>query len=131
MLQLDGMGTTLGEEFAKALAAKDFDRIATLLHPQVDFRGMTPGRSWEASSPQQVVDGVLRFWFEEHDRIDELLSIETGRLSDRDRVGYRFAVSNKDGKFITEQQAYYDVKDGAITWMRVLCSGWRPRETDS
>jgi ketosteroid isomerase-like protein len=29
--------TTLGEQFARALAAKDFDRVADLLHPDVDF----------------------------------------------------------------------------------------------
>ena len=55
--------TTLGEQFARALAAKDFGRVAELL--QVD----------------------------------------------RDRVAWRFAVSTPDGR---------------ISWMRVLCSGFRP-----
>jgi hypothetical protein len=31
--------TTLGADFARALAAKDFDRIRDLVHPEVDFRG--------------------------------------------------------------------------------------------
>jgi hypothetical protein len=30
--------TTLGERFARALAAKDFGRVRGLLHPEVDFR---------------------------------------------------------------------------------------------
>ena len=39
--------TTVGEQFARALAAKDFGRVAELLHPEIDFRGMTPRRFWE------------------------------------------------------------------------------------
>ena len=59
--------TTVGEQFAQALAAKDFDRVA-----------------------------------------------------------WRFAVSTPDGPHLVEQQAYYSVTDGRISWMRVLCSGFRP-----
>jgi hypothetical protein len=65
--------TTVGEQFARALAAKDF-----------------------------------------------------GRVADRDRVGWRFAVSTPDGPHLVEQQAYYSTPDGRISWMRVLCSGFRP-----
>ena len=66
--------TTLDEQFAPALAAKDFVRVTELLHPEVAFRGMTPGRFWEATGPAQVVD--------------------------------------------------------EISWMRVLCSGFRPAPPD-
>ena len=48
---------TLGAEFAQALAAKDFDRIRDLLHPEVDFKGLTPRRNWEASDPAAVISG--------------------------------------------------------------------------
>jgi hypothetical protein len=73
--------TTLGERFARALAAKDFAQVTDLLHPEVDFRGMTPGRFWEATP---------------------------------------------DGPHLVEQQAYYSATDGRISWMRVICSGFRP-----
>jgi hypothetical protein len=69
------MAGPLGERFVRALAAKDFAQVASLLHPEVDFRGMTPGRFWQAN---------------------------------------------------TATQAYYETSDGLITWMRVLCSGFRP-----
>jgi hypothetical protein len=120
------MAASLGERFAQALAAKDFDQIASLLHPQVEFRGMTPGRFWQADNPTQVIEEILRSWFEDSDQIDELLQVDTDRVGDRERVGYRLAVSNPDGSFLVEQQAYYDTSDGSITWMRVLCSGYRP-----
>jgi hypothetical protein len=120
------MSGPLGARFVRALAAKDFARVASLLHPEVDFRGMTPGRCWEAGTATQVVDEVLRSWFDDHDQIEELLGLDTARLVDRERVGYRLAVSNPQGSFLVEQQAYYETGAGSITWMRVLCSGYRP-----
>ena len=120
------MARPLGARFVEALAAKDFAQVASLLHPEVDFRGMTPGRFWEANTATQVVDEVLRSWFEDSDQIDELLEVDTGRVADRERVGYRLAVSTPDGRFVVEQQAYYETIDGSITWMRALCSGFRP-----
>jgi hypothetical protein len=118
--------TTIGERFARALAAKDFDQVAGLLDPEVDFRGMTPSRFWEAGSPTQVVDDVLKWWFEDQDVIEALVGLETGRVGDRDRVAWRLAVSTPDGPHLVEQQAYYSVSGGRISWMRVLCSGFRP-----
>ena len=124
------MTGTMGERFARALAAKDFEEITSLLHPHVDFRGMTPGTFWQATSVGEVVGRILPSWFEESDRVDRLLSIETDQVGDAQRVGYRFAVSNADGGFIVDQQAYYKTADEVITWMRVLCSGWRrPQDT--
>jgi hypothetical protein len=117
--------TTLGREFAGALAAKDFDRLLDLLHPEIDFRGMTPNRFWEAADPDAVVSGVLRLWFEDTDEIVSLDRVETGRVADRQRVGYSFTVLNADGRFVVEQQAYLSERDGRIGWMRVMCSGFR------
>ena len=118
--------TTLGADFAAALAAKDFARLGDLMHPEIDFRGLTPNRVWEARDPQAVIAQVLREWFEEKDEIDALEQIESDSFADRERVGYRFSVHNPDGRFLVEQQAYLAERDGRIGWMRVLCSGYRP-----
>jgi hypothetical protein len=120
------VATPLGARFVAALAARDLAQVASLLHPEVDFRGMTPGRFWEASTATQVVDEILRSWYEDRDQIDEVLQVETAWVADRERVGYRLAVSNPDGRFLVEQQAYYQTSNGSITWMRIMCSGWRP-----
>jgi hypothetical protein len=117
---------TLGAQFAAALAEKDFARVRDLLHPEIDFRGMTPSRFWEASDPDSVVADVLQQWFEPSDEIESLDDLETDAVADRERVGYRFSVRNPDGRFVVEQQAYIAERDGAIGWMRVLCSGFRP-----
>ncbi|HVP02620.1 MAG TPA: hypothetical protein VMT10_08630 [Solirubrobacteraceae bacterium] len=117
---------TLGTRFAQALARKDFDAVAGLLHPQVDFRAMTPRRTWEAADPQAVVMEVLTRWFEDSDDIQELERVDQDAFADRERVGYRLRVRCPDGMYRVEQQAYLSELDGRIGWMRVLCSGYRP-----
>jgi hypothetical protein len=116
----------LGVQFARALAEKDFVRLVDLMDPNIDFRGMTPNRNWEAEDAQTVVTDILAKWFEDSDQIETVESIEGDSFADRDRVGYRFRVRNPDGLFLVEQQAYLSARDGRISWMRVLCSGYRP-----
>jgi hypothetical protein len=119
-------GQTVGQQFAHALAAKDFRRLSTLLHPQIDFRGLTPTRNWEASDADAVISSVFCCWFAPDDEIETIESIRSDSFADRELVGYRFTLHNPDGHFIVEQQAYLSVLDGRIGWMRVLCSGLRP-----
>ncbi len=121
-----GASTSLGSAFATALAAKDFDAIRDLLHPEVDFRGLTPRRNWEASDSDTLIGSVLREWFEDSDEIEALLKLESDDFADRERVGYRFRVRNPEGLFEVEQQVYIGEVDGRIGWMRVVCSGFRP-----
>ena len=71
----------LGAQFARAVAAKDFARVRELL--QVDFRGMTPNRSWEATGPDEVVDDVLARWFESSDEIEAVDRLECEAFADR------------------------------------------------
>jgi hypothetical protein len=117
--------STLGQQFASALAKKDFTALAELLHPEIDFAGLTPRSTWEAHAPDEVIQGVLRNWFEDSDEIQELIYVDTDSFADRQRVGYRFRVHNPDGEFLVDQQAYLTDRDGKIGWMRVLCAGYR------
>ena len=117
-----------GVAFAQALARKDVDGLRAVLAPDVDFRGLTPGRFWEGGSPEEVLEVVLGSWFEPQDEIRELLDVEAGEpVEDTRRVGYRLAVHTPDGDFTVEQQAYYRSEDGRIVHLRVLCSGFRQR----
>lgn len=115
----------LGTEFARALAAKDFKRLAELLHPQIDFRGLTPSRPWEAADAAALT-AILTQWFEDSDDILALEHLESAAFADRARVGYRFRVRNPEGLFEVEQQAYLAAREDRIGWMRVVCSGFRP-----
>jgi hypothetical protein len=119
------MAWSLGEQFAQAVAAKDHDGVRALLHPEVDFQAMTPRKVWDASSPEDVVR-ALGVWFDEGDHIDSLVCVDTDAFADRERVGYRLSVSNGDGAFLVEQQAYLSPREGRIGWLRIMCSGYRP-----
>ena len=118
--------TTLGTDFAKAFAAKDAARIRELVHPEIDFRGLTPKRNWEASDAGSLVEILFDSWLEDSDQVEALESFDTDSFADRERVGYRLAVTNPDGRHLVEQQAYIEERDGRIGWMRVVCSGFRP-----
>jgi hypothetical protein len=118
--------TTLGAEFARAFAGKDSARMRELLHPEVDFKGLTPSRSWEASGADAVIDILFGSWLEDTDQVEGLEAVEDDAVADRERVGYRCSVTNPDGRFVFEQQAYLSARDGRIGWMRVVCSGFRP-----
>ena len=118
-----------GERFARALAAKDRGALLDVLDPAVDFMGLTPGRTWEATSAEELVDDVLLGrWFEPSDTIESLDRVDTDEVVDRRRVGYRLRVTNDGGPHVVDQQAYYetDADGGRITWLRIMCAGFRP-----
>jgi hypothetical protein len=120
----------LGLRFAEALAAKDRRAIAALLGPHVDFKGLTPQKFWEGSTPEDVLDVLFDHWFEEQDHIDRLVDTSEGEpVGDVRRIGYRLRVTTPDGPHLVEQQAYYRADD-RIHYLRVLCSGFRPVGAD-
>lgn len=122
------MVDTAGSRFVAAVAARDVDGLRAVLAPDVDFRGLTPGRFWEASDPDGVVDAVLGHWFGESDHVEAVGHLEQGDpVADTDRIGYRFAVTNDDGPHWVEQQMYYREQEGRLVHARVVCSGYRRR----
>lgn len=116
--------TTVGERFARALLAKDWDAVAATLDPALDFRGLTPGRTWEAKSAGDAIEQVFNLWLEPTDEVQEVVDVSTDRVAHRDRVIYRFRVRTPGGHYLCEQTAYYDAVDGRIAKLRVLCSGF-------
>jgi hypothetical protein len=123
--------TTLGADFAHALAEKDYDRLSELLHPEIEFRAVTPRRFWEADDSATVISEVIRQWFKDSDEIEALEQVDGDAFADRERVGYRLSVRNPDGHFLVEQQAYLSERDGKIGWMRIVCAGYRPVPSDA
>lgn len=116
----------VGERFARSLLAKDWESVARVLGADVDFRGLTPGRQWDAHTRDEVIDGVFKQWFEASDDIYEVLAVASDRVVDRGRVVYRARIRNPDGDFVCEQTAYFDTEGDRITRLRMLCSGFLP-----
>ena len=116
----------IGPAFAQALAARDFSALRMLLDPDVEFRALTPRRTWEASGDVQTVS-LFRQWFDEATVIDQVDDVSTHSVGDRRHLAYRFSGHDGDGLFVVEQHVYYSERDGRIDWMRMMCSGFRPR----
>lgn len=123
------MTESLAATFARAVAAKDLGGVNELLHPEVDFRAMTPGRIWDAEGPEDVL-AALGTWFDDDDVIEGIESLDTDVFADRERVGYRLRVRNNDGLHLVEQQAYLSEREGRIGWLRIMCAGYRPVTDD-
>jgi hypothetical protein len=125
--ETEAPASDLARRFTAALAARDAAALRSLFGSEVDFRALTPGRVWEAPTPDAIVDDViLGSWFEPGDVIRRIESVQAGHVGTHTRIGYRLRVENAEGSFTVEQQAYLDLSDGKITWLRMLCSGFVP-----
>ena len=117
---------SIGEDFARAVAAKDRDAFGRLLAADVDFKGLTPGRAWEATGPAAVAAVFFDSWFEPGDTIKALVDVTTGAdVADTRHVSYRLDLVNDAGPQVAEQQAYFRTTGDRISHLRVLCSGFR------
>jgi hypothetical protein len=120
------MSSDLGKAFVQAITARDEAALLELFAPDIDFRAMTPVRFWETHRADELVgDILLGTWFEESERVEAVESLETETIADTERVGYCLRVVNGDGPFAVAQQAYYRESGGRITWLRVMCAGYR------
>lgn len=119
-------GTRLGDAWVRAIAAGDEDSLLGILDPAVDFQALTPGGGWAAATSSEAAAIVLGRWFAPPRRIDAIERVEHATVGGRERAGYAFRATTPDGETVVEQQAYFDVIDGRIVWMRILCTGFRP-----
>jgi len=120
----------VGERFVQALLAKDWTRVEGAVDPRIDFRALTPGRPWEATTRKDLIEEVFQQWFGPSDDIYEILAISTDRVVGSNRVVYRFLARKPDGDYVCEQTAYYDEAKGRITNLRILCTGFLPSTDD-
>lgn len=139
----------LGRELIAALSRADWERVRALLHPEVHLRGLTPGRSDEArgdGAVDQAIEAFKQWFFEDTDRLESVEWCEVrpvGRYG-RYKLSYglrgtspgmvdaystwRLRELDDDAAWIVEQEAYYEVRDGLIGWLVVLCGGYHPAD---
>ena len=122
----NAVDTDLGISFARALAAKDWSTLRSLLHDDLDFRGMTPRQVWEAEADDLIPEVLRAHWFEDHEVIEELVECEARPVGNAINVRYLLRLTYDEGPHLMEQQAYYRAEDGRIKWLRIMCSGSMP-----
>ena len=97
--------TGVGGAFAEALLSKEWGHLESLLSGGIDFRGLTPRKQWEASTPKDLIDSVFTQWFGPSVDIYEITDIAADRIVDRHRVVYRFRVRRDEHDYVCEQTA--------------------------
>ena len=118
--------TDVGNRYVTALVAKDVEAVKALFAEEFVFSGMTPSRSWEATSTEELVDILFANWFEPQDVVEDVVAVETGVAVDRPRVDYTLRVRTPAGLHQVEQRSYFDLDaNGRIERMSTLCSGFR------
>ena len=118
--------STVTGAFVDAIVARDFATARGLLHPEIDFRAMTPRKIWEGADPGQVEE-VLRTWLADPDEdIEAVEAVDGATIADTERAGWRVRGTGPDGAFTFEQQAFLREQDGQVGWLRIMCSGKRP-----
>ena len=114
-----------------AIAGHDTTALLGLLPTPVTFRAVTPTRFWDADTAIGVVDIVLGTWFSPDRSITEVESLELSTVEHVARLDYRLAVETSSGPAVIEQVAYYTEQDGRIADLRLVCSGFLPRDEAS
>lgn len=93
-----------GPALVTALAAADWQKVASVLHPRLHLRGLTPGKYNEAKGAGAVDQAIEIFLLAQ-------------------RPGTRAGVSS-ELEWVVGQEAYYRVTDRPISWMIILCDGY-------
>ncbi len=121
------MNTPLGEQFIRSLVSGDFTSAETLVAKNIEFKGLTPYGLFEADNADDAFV-ILRQWFTPGETIE---SLETGAFLGRQKMNYVVACRNPENnaQFVFEQSAFYDIADGRVTHLHLVCSGDRSVNT--
>ena len=120
---------SVGGLFLEALAARDYQLMATTLAPSVRFRAMLPPgpMNWEGAA---ATAEAFSSWFgpaEDFEVVDAAVGEVGGRLHLSWRLRVRpapFGIG--EGWYVIEQHAYADTSD-TIEALDLLCSGFQPQ----
>ena len=155
-VEAGGRGTSgpdVGSRLIRAMVRGQFEEMRSLLDPNVRFRALTPHKFIKTSKadPADGLIRVFRQWFHEDVGDDDQLAHPVELLAwtvapfgggGRYKLSYRIRAKSlemveefrvqglaelpDDVDWLVEQEAYYDVLDGRIAWMIVLCGGFQP-----
>jgi len=114
----------------ECVAERDFDRLQTLLAPDIAARALLPRGPREWSSSEEVAD-AFRTWFGSAVSFD-LVDAIVGEVGPRLHLRWRLRVRRADDPtigYVLEQQVYADTgPDGRVTRLDLLCSGFCPAD---
>ncbi len=123
------MAHEIGARLVGAVASQDAATLAQCFAPDVEFRALTPPGFRERTGAVEAASLISR-WFGDSTQLD-LLDSHSSVIGDRLHISYRFAGVEKGEEFVVEQHLVCTIADGKIVGADLLCSGFRPRASDS
>jgi hypothetical protein len=122
--------TDLGTGLVTALAERDFPRLAETLTPDVRMRALIPPGPIELSGADMAA-AKFSSWFGDAEEF-ELIRSGSDTVADRLHVFYRLRVKKPgDIRKIIEQHLLCAFGNDRISGLDLLCSGFRPDETET
>ena len=122
------MAKEYGRHFVSAIAKGDIHGLKDLFTDDITFTAATPGRTWHTVGWPDT-KRALQEVFPQNEKISDVGSLEFYTLPGRSSISYILRGSKENfGRFEYEHQAYYQIMDGKISRLRILCSGlYQPR----
>lgn len=115
---------TLAEDFGAAVAARNHDRLGTLLDDEVRLRALLPAQIVEDHGREAVLARYVD-WFGGYARV-ELVRAAGDTVGDRVLIHYTVVADHETVPHVIAQTLMCGVYDGRIGKMDLVCSGWRP-----
>lgn len=119
---------SLAGSLLERLTARDFERLADTLDPDVRFRALLPSGAAEWHG-RDAATAALRSWFGDADQFD-VVDATVGEVAGRLQLVWRIRLRPApfdigDGWHLIEQHAFVDTTD-RISALDLVCSGFRP-----
>ena len=116
----------VGEAFLDTLGRRDFEAFKALIHPRARMRSLEWAGHFDRVGRDEIVD-AFRGWFSDLDA-DEVVSTALSVVGQRLHVGYHYRVRlpGHDGLLEVEQHVYFQVRNGRVLSLDLLCSGYIP-----
>lgn len=119
---------SVAQRFVDAIVAQDREALLALMAPRVRMRGMAPGRTWDSSDAETLVDEVLLGdFFGPQTEITGLTWADTGHVQDVNSASYQVQMRKDGVDMECVQHTFFDVEAGRIHGLHLLCSGFLPR----
>jgi hypothetical protein len=112
----------------KALAHRDFDRLKACLAADIWFRALLPKAVHESNTAVEAADAYRSWYGTAHGF--EALAAEHFRMTGREFLRYRFRVLPPwapEEWHVIEQAGFCRVKEGRISRLDVVCTGFHPQ----
>ena len=116
-------------EFLEALGRRDFEELEMLFAPNAWFRALLPRRLHESTRATDAIE-AFRGWFEGASDF-RVLSVEHHPLANREIFSYRFLLRPDwapEQWHVIEQVGYFRVKEGRISRLDLICTGFHPSD---